>query len=137
MGCHLSVAADGSLLCGSEDLEVQLAFDQWQLARACEDESGVLLHRYIGNIALVAALRDELQHQAERFPLLLSKVLYSGAHCGDFIPVAQMGRLEPEVEALAGLRCADPGMAGLLLEFAAQMRDLVRCALAVGKPIAF
>jgi hypothetical protein len=58
-GCNLSVSDDGSLLCGSEDLEVQLAFDQWQLERACEHELGVLLHHYIGNIALVAALRDE------------------------------------------------------------------------------
>ena len=136
-GCSLSVAADGSLLCGSDDLDVQLAFDQWQLSRACEHEMGVLLHRYIGNIALVAALRGELQQEPDLFPLLLSKVLYNGVHSGDFIPLADLERLQPEVAALGELPCTDPEMAGLLVNFAAQMKDLVACGLRVGKPIAF
>jgi hypothetical protein len=136
-GCHLSVASDGSVLCGSDDLEVQLAFDQWQLLRACAHELGVLMHRRIGNIALVEALGDELRQQAERFPLLLSKVLQNGTHCGDFIPVGQVDQLRPEVDALTSLRCARPQRIAAVREFAQQMRDLIGCALAVGKPIAF
>jgi hypothetical protein len=136
-GCRLAVAEDGSLFCGSDHVEVQLAFDQWQLRRACPHEAGVLLRRRLGNTALVGELRAELQQHAERFPLLLSKVLYSGTHCGDFISLAEVERLRPELEVLAGLPCAVPERAGFAREFAAQMRDLVSCALAVGKPIAF
>ena len=41
-GCSLSVCADGSLLCGSDDLDVQIAFDRWQQSEACEHEDGYL-----------------------------------------------------------------------------------------------
>jgi hypothetical protein len=136
-GCNLSVSPDGSLLCGSEDLEVQLAFDQWQLERACEHELSVLLHHRIGNIALVAVLRTELAKQAERFPLLLTKVLYNGTHCGDFLTVEELKGLRPEVGLLTGEPCDNPDMAGFLREFAAHMAELVECALKVGKPLAF
>ncbi len=136
-GCNLSVSADGSLLCGSDDLEVQLAFDRWQLERACEHELGVLLHHRIGNIALVAALRAELERQAETFPLLLSKVLYNGTHAGDFLAVEEVKSLPSEVGALQAMSCVQQGMAGLVREFAAQMAALVECSLGVGKPLVF
>jgi hypothetical protein len=136
-GCNLSVSTNGSLLCGSEDLEVQLAFDQWQLGRACEHELGVLLHHRIGNIALVAVLRTELGQQADRFTLLLTKVLHNGTHCGDFLTVEEVKGLPPEVGLLPEMPCNNPEIAGLLREFAAHMAELVKCALEVGKPIAF
>ena len=55
-GCTLAVAPDGSLLCGSDDLDVQLAFDRWRQSEACEHEDGYLVSHWIGNIALVASL---------------------------------------------------------------------------------
>src|SRR5436309_381829 len=58
-GCTLAVAPDGSLLCGSDDLDVQLAFDRWRQSEACEHEDGYLVSHWIGNIALVASLRAE------------------------------------------------------------------------------
>jgi hypothetical protein len=136
-GCNLLVSLDGSLLCGSDDLEVQLAFDQWQLNRACEHELGVMLHHHIGNIALVAALRNELGRQAEQFPLLLSKVLYNGTHCGDHLTVEEVKQMRSEVQALRGLPCSDTEMAGFVGEFAVHMAELVDCALRVGKPLVF
>jgi hypothetical protein len=136
-GCKLSVSPDGSLLCGSDDLNVQLAFDQWQLSRACPHELGVLLHYYIGNVALVTVLRDALGRQAERFPMLLSKVLHSATHCGDFLTVEEVEGLRPEVVTLTELLCEDPETSDLVREFAAHMAELVECALGIGKPLAF
>src|SRR5271170_6153916 len=60
-GSTLTVATDGTLLCVSEELEVQLAFDHWRYDRACAHESGILVHHRIGNAVLVSLLRRELQ----------------------------------------------------------------------------
>jgi hypothetical protein len=136
-GCDLSVTDDGGLLCGSDDLDVQIAFDRWQQSEACEHEDGYLLSHRIGNIALVAALRAELGRRPERFPLTLSRVVYDGVHCGDFIPAAEVPQLVPEVEALAGVHCPDPEMEQLMRGFETQMRELVAAALRVGKPLVF
>jgi hypothetical protein len=97
----------------------------------------VLVQHRIGNIALVAELRAALQATPERFPMLLSRVLYNGTHCGDFIPTAEVPKLCREVEGLAGCRCAEPQMEQFMREFEGQMRQLVGASLAVGKPIVF
>lgn len=136
-GCNLEVAADGSLHCGNDELEVKLAFDQWLMDRACEHEDGVLVHHRIGNIALVAALREELARTPQEFPVILNAVLYNGIHCGDFIEYPMLFLLRPEVEALAKVHCAEPHMEQYMREFESQMRELLECALRVRKPISF
>jgi hypothetical protein len=149
-GCALSVSADGSLDCGSENLDLQIAFDRWQFSQACEHESGVLLHHRIGNIALVAELRTALNGQAGHYPLLLSKVLYNGTHSGDWLAVEEVKALQSElcrlVAALADKAelCRLVARSGyqsevpsFLRSFAVQMGELVECALRVGKPLVF
>jgi hypothetical protein len=136
-GCTLSVDESGFLLCGSDDLDTQTAFDQWLVDQACEHENGLLVQHRIGNIGLVANLRAALQTDPDRFPVLLSRVLYNGTHCGDFIPATEVSQLLPEVEALAGIHCADTQMEHFMREFEAQMQELVETSLAVGKPIVF
>ncbi len=42
-GCSLSVGEDGGLLCNSDDLEVQIAFDKWLGSEACEHLNGYLV----------------------------------------------------------------------------------------------
>jgi hypothetical protein len=136
-GCRLEIDRDGSMLCGSDALDVQMAFDQWRLHRACNHDDGVLVHHRIGNVALVAALRAELERFPGQFPLILSKVVYNGTHCGDFIADQDVQRLRSEVEALADVRYNNPDMEELIREFKSQMSDLVESALRIGKPISF
>ncbi len=136
-GCNVSVSDDGGLLCGSDDPEVQIAFDLWLRSEACEHEHGYLASHRLGNIALVAALRAELSRWPDRFPVLLARVIYNGTHCCDSIAAADVARLAPEVEALATVRCADAELGPLLRDFEAQMRELVTAALRVGKPLVF
>ncbi len=71
------------------------------------------------------------------FQLILSRILYSGSHCGDLIPAAELSKLAREVEALAEIHCEDADMERFLREFEAQMIELLDAALRVGKPIVF
>src|SRR5258706_15202236 len=59
-------------------------FDNWRFA-ACPHKGGRLLHHRIGSIWDVADLRSELQQQAQSFPIIVEKVIYSGSHFGDFL----------------------------------------------------
>jgi hypothetical protein len=58
-GCTLSVDDRGLLLCGSDDLGTQIAFDRWQLDQACEHENGLLVQHRIGNIALADSVEEK------------------------------------------------------------------------------
>jgi hypothetical protein len=136
-GSHPHLEADGFLDSGSEDLEVQIAFDVWRYNQACEHEGGMLIHHRIGNIGLVAALRQELRQYADQLPLILSKVIYDGVHGGDYIPIDELRKLRSEVLNLARIHSADPDMESWLRTFETQMAELVDCALEVGKPITF
>jgi hypothetical protein len=133
----MSVVEDGSLLCGSDDLEVQIAFDVWWYSEACEHEGGLLVSHHIGNIARVAVLRAELGRWPERFPVILSRVVYSGTHCGDFLSIADNKRILAEIEALPGVHSSNADRELILRQFEEQMRDLVAAAHQVGKPIVF
>lgn len=137
LGCRLAVCADGSLDCGSGDLNLIFAFDRWQQSEACEHEDGYLIAHYLGNVALVASLRKELGRWPERFPMILSRVIYNATHGGDFIPAAGVPRLAAEVEHLAGFRCVDGNMIPYMQRFEVQMRELVAAAMRVGKAVVF
>jgi hypothetical protein len=136
-GCKLAVAADGSLLCGSDQLEVMVAFDRWLQSRACEHQDGVLIHHRIGNAALIACLRSELQSKAVSFPMLLSNVAYSGIHSGDFISIRDLVEMRSEIDALASLHCENAEAEALLRTFERQMCELIETARAIDKPISF
>src|SRR5688572_11013449 len=76
-----------SSLTNSSDQD--LAFDQWNF-NACQHEWGKLLHHRIGNISAVELIRNVLTQSPPQFPLILSKIVYNGMHCGDFIPADQV-----------------------------------------------
>lgn len=136
-GCSLSVDVSGMLLCGSDDLEVQIAFDDWLEHRACEHEHGWFIQHHLGNIGQIARLRHALELAPKRFPLLLEKVIWSGSHCGDFVPAEEVHLLRPELRSLARFKCEDPDVAEDLKLFRMQMNELIRVAIKLGRPIAF
>jgi hypothetical protein len=124
-GCVLTVNDDGSLLCGSDDLQTQLAFDQWCLSEACEHEFGTLIHRRLGNIALIELIQNEVGKQAVRFPEIQKRVLYNGTHSGDFIPIEILPAIEQEAEQLAYVTSSNSDTEYFLREFESSMRALV------------
>ncbi len=134
---QVSISADGSLDCGSEDLEKLLAFDQWLLHRACEHPNGVLLHHHIGNLAQVGLLRSELGREVEAFSILLSKVLYSGTHTGDYLLPEDLSNVQAELDRLDKFVSSSERNQEDVDSFRLQMLELVGAALRVGKPISF
>lgn len=153
-GCTLMIWEDGDLQFANDNLalEVEIAFDRWKYFEACEHQNFTLIHHRIGNIATVGLLRSELSQYPDKFPIILSQVIYDGSHGGDFIPVATMPQLAVEVEALATIHCPPRTKPAwkwftqsseledrewFIRNFETQMRELVAASLQVGKPIAF
>ena len=97
----------------------------------------MLIHRRLGNTALIALLRTALVAHLNRFPLLLGKVLYDGTHCGDFIEPNSFPSLEAELRLLHEVRCPMQESQEFVAEFFRQMSTLVEAAKSVQKPIVF
>lgn len=130
------IGEDGGRELRSDDPARQGAFGQWNID-ACEHECGWALHHRLGSIGEVALLRSALARQADAFPLILSKVLYSGIHAGDIIPVEHVALLEPELRSLADLHGDDSRSEEYVRHFETQLRELVETARRIGKPISF
>ena len=139
VGVSSRVESDGSLGRERDDstVEADLAWDRWRAHLACEHPGGVLLHHRLGNISLIGLLRSELHQVPLRFPILLTKVLYSGSHAGDFLSFRLVPALQTELEALADFRCSTREADGFMSDFRTQMLELVAASLSVTKPIAF
>ena len=131
------VTENGSLDCESDDPEILEEFDIWIRDRTCEHEKGILTGFYVGNATLIAEMWDELANEAQKYPILLDKVLYDGTHCGDFLNKSDIIKLKSEIKRLSKFRCTDSEMQECMQTFQQQMSNLVDCAISVGKPIAF
>lgn len=139
VGVSIKVESDGGLerQDGDWTLEDDLAWDRWREQLACEHPWGRLLHHRLGNISLIGSLRSELRSQSSRFPILLHKVLFSGSHAGDHLPLDLLPALQRELEGLAGFKCSTRKTRAFLSEFQRQMSELVAASLLVNKPIVF
>ncbi|MGA2435138.1 MAG: hypothetical protein ABSG25_07610 [Bryobacteraceae bacterium] len=115
----------------------QHQFYEW-LASACEHGplGEFVTHRF-GNVARIGFLRQLFARTPQRFPILLSKVLYNGTHAGDVLNLADIEELAIEMASVRNIHCADAGEEEMLRQFETQMMDLIRGARSVGKPIIF
>lgn len=136
-GIEIEVCADGSINCANETVDDAIAFDAWTHKRACDHEDCTYLHHYIGNIALVAFLRETLQQKADQFPTILSAVIYNGIHAGDYLTLEQVEMVREELKQLPSVTFGSEEKQKYLNAFREQMTELVDCALALQKPIAF
>lgn len=131
------VMDDGSLDYRCDDLEQTMLFDRWLLEEACEHRNGWLLLHHLGNMSLIAFVRDQLHRQAERFPILLEKVVYSGIHGGDWLAFGEVVQLEKEVSQLQTFVVDDPKEQHWIDEFRDKLVELIDAAKSVRKPISF
>jgi hypothetical protein len=127
----------GGMACQTQRLEEQIAFDQWLALRACHHKGGVFLHHHLGNLALIALLRSELHHSMKEFPVLLKQVLYDGMHCGDYLSLEDVGKLQLELERLKAFRCSTSEAQNFVDDFRCQMHELVDCSKVTNNPIVF
>lgn len=115
----------------------QHRFHEW-LGSACEHgPTGQLVFQYLGNIARISFIRELFEQTPKHFPLLLSKVVYNGIHCGDSLTLADVENIALEMALVGTLHCADPVQENQLRTFEAQMEDLIQGARSVQKPIVF
>jgi hypothetical protein len=134
---YVFVSSAGYLDCNHPDLDALMAFDQWLLSRACEHPSGNLLHHYLGNIWTISIIRDELEQNAALFPTILTKVVYSGIHSGDYLSLGDVDRLASELTRLVDFHSDNEQVAEIVRQFHRKMSELVEASRSVGKPIVF
>jgi hypothetical protein len=96
-----------------------------------ENEECELASKRIGNVAQVAFLREFATRALGAPSLLVSKVLYSGTHCGDLLDVSELQPLASELKVLERTADAD------VQTFARDMLELVQTALSHERPIHF
>jgi hypothetical protein len=76
------------------------AYSKWRKSSLCEHERTHAVYFRLGNIALIAFIREFLQSQENQYSILLSQVVYNGVHGGDHIPADQIPDLMKEVVQL-------------------------------------
>ena len=115
----------------------QHAFYSW-LEEACDHGPlGEIVSHRLGNISGIGFLRHLLSQTEKCFPVLLAKVIYSGAHAGGALSLDEAASLRPELDRLREVRCQDAGDERFVRRFERQMSELVEVSLKIGKPIVF
>lgn len=104
-------------------------FDQWLLS-ACEHGPRMhcLCFHHLGNIAHIGFLRDLFRKAPDRFPTLLSKVVFDGTHSGDMLSLSEVEDVANEMSAVRALHCATASDEAILREFEVNMMELVQAA---------
>ena len=105
------------------------------LEREFPRETRIAVQKRIGNIALVAALREDAGRILGGQSIIVSKVLYSGTHSGDSIPLDLTSALEDELFRLR--HYAEQNNVDHLKQFVSDMLDLVGGAKRERNPIVF
>jgi hypothetical protein len=102
------------------------------LARKYDHQREAVARR-LGNVALISTLSDEVSQLIGPETLLERKVLYSGVHSGDAIPLQDLGELSAELSRINETGRSSPPMQ----EFVSALRQLIQAAQDEGNPIVF
>ena len=107
-------------------------FEDDKSARKYDDHREAVSHR-LGNVALIGTLRDEVSRLIGPESFLERKVLYSGVHSGDTIPLQELDELSAELS-----RIRDIGRSSAYMrELAGALEQLIQAAKNEGNPIVF
>ena len=110
----------------------QVYFDNDETSRRHYDQLKAADIR-LGNISKIAELRDEMIQLAGTTNMLYQKVLYSGSHSGDFVPLDELRLMLDEIRSVR--RTGKPSKE--LRRFLDQMEELIRTATNESNPIVF
>ncbi|MGA8873231.1 MAG: hypothetical protein WB460_18945 [Candidatus Acidiferrales bacterium] len=91
------------------------------------------IHVRFGNIAMISELREEIARIVGADSILYQKIVYSGSHSGDFIPVDELARLAEEIPFVrkSGKPSRD------LRDLVDRVEELTQAALHERNPIVF
>ena len=132
----LRVAPNGDVICDAPDESDWHAFTAWKLAKACLHQGMILVRHRLGSSAGIDQIRTELQKDALRFPILLEKVVYSGTHTCDWIPLNLLPQLTQELKNVDPDPAHTPA-ADVVRLFKIQIAELIIAAQLARKPICF
>ena len=90
-----------------------------------------LVYEFLGNIAEVGHLREEICRALGEQAVLVRLVLHSGSHSGDAVQVGQLSGLQSEVLRLEQINDAS------VVAFRRKMDSLITAALEEQTPILF
>ena len=114
--------------------------DRWEAQNPCLHGHFHLVEHWLGNVGSVGDIRDKLeqlsQNPSTEYPILTSRVVYSGSHSGDFLAGEEVVRLRDEVARLRKV-VKDSADAIQWNDFLSKLEDLVGGSLSVNKPISF
>jgi hypothetical protein len=134
-GLNLRVTANGDITCDAPTERDWFAFATWKLERACSHPGMILKHHRLGTSTEIDRLRATLENkERSRFPILLEKILYSGTHTCDWLPLDLLPQLTQELKDLNAPLTAE-GRA--LQHLKIQLAELIISAQMMNKPICF
>jgi len=130
-------ADTGSNYLDSMDKRFRQVYSQWRASKPCPHDGFMLMVQRLGSAAGIASFRkilaDGLHDPTMEVRILWSKVLYSGVHSGDSLPVKSVARLQADLKVAQQLAKDDP----VFHRFLKKLGDLVDASLRVGKPLSF
>jgi hypothetical protein len=117
--------------------ETEISLDQWfehdAWYRTSCLHSGRLVKKRLGNIGLIGQIQEFVESRAvTTLPLIRERVVYSGAHGGDWIASGDSVRLLAEAQNLRSI-ATDP----MIAQFADDLVELAEASIATGNPVAF
>jgi hypothetical protein len=101
----------------------------------CNILKDCLVSKRLGNVAMIALLRDELRKLTDAeasFPIILTRVIYNGTHSGDEIAARDVPQLRRELELLSKKSAQDS-----VKQFVHAMNELCDASLQTENPIVF
>ncbi|HZE95423.1 MAG TPA: hypothetical protein VE981_00190 [Planctomycetota bacterium] len=123
----------GTTYLDSEDQKLRQIYSRWCASRPCAHENFVRISRPLGNISGIGRIRTYVAGQARdpavEFPILWRRVLKSGFHSGDAIPVERVRDLQGEL-----MRLRTPASVAPFFE---RLEELVMASVRTGKPLGF
>jgi hypothetical protein len=128
---HLKLGSDEELVRVVPETG-EVYFESEQLSQQYRNQLEAAEHR-LGNTAEISALREEAVRLIGPESVIAQRVLRSGTHSGDAIPVESIPSLAAEVNAIHNAS----QQSSELQHFIESLRELIRAAKDEGNPIVF
>jgi hypothetical protein len=110
----------------------EVYFESDALSREYRHQLKAVANR-LGNVTEISTLREEVARLIGPNAFIVQKILYSGTHSGDTIPVELLSSLSTELSLLRGTCEQSSELRGLI----SSLEELIRAAKDEANPIVF
>jgi hypothetical protein len=110
----------------------EVYFENSELSRKYRNKCHAGEHR-LGNLTEIAELREEITRLIGHESLVVQKILCSGTHSGDTIPIESLSSLSSEMTLIS----SDGQQSPELRRFVRSIEELIEVAKLEGNPIVF